>query len=169
MKKIFVTIPLLAALAFTGAGAASATEPPTFEPGTVTESGVVVGDNADLYGSEPVQINMETPVPSYDQMPPLTKADVEPDAVPVQPLADDVYGSYPAPAPIIEEDEPGWDCETMGNGVCGPAADTGDVADQPTELAYTGMTDALGFIGAIILLVGIILVITSTHRARSKR
>lgn len=153
MKKIFVTVPLLAALAFAGAGAAQATEPPTFEPGYVTESGVVVGDNADLYGNEPVPINTDTPVPSYEQIPPLTKADVEP-------VADDVYGSYPAPPPanavILEPSVP-----------AAPVSDA--VTDQPTELAYTGMTSALGFVGAILLIVGIILVITNTRRARSRR
>lgn len=25
--------------------------------------------------------------------------------------------------PQIEEDEPGWDCATMGNRICGPGAD----------------------------------------------
>jgi len=24
----------------------------------------------------------------------------------------------------IEEDQPGWDCEKMGNGVCGPVVDS---------------------------------------------
>lgn len=160
MKKIFVTAPLLAALAFTGAGAAQATEPPTFEPGTVTESGVVVGDNADQYSNPPVSINTDTPVPSYEQLPPHTKADVEPDAVTVQPVADDVYGSYPAPPPanavILEPSVP-----------AAPVTDA--VTDQPTELAYTGANAALGLVGGILILVGIIIYVTSTRRARSKR
>ncbi len=32
-----------------------------------------------------------------------------------------------SPAPRIEEDEPGWVCEDMGNRICGPISD--DVAE----------------------------------------
>ena len=26
----------------------------------------------------------------------------------------------PIPQPTIQEDDPGWDCHTMGNRICGP-------------------------------------------------
>lgn len=28
--------------------------------------------------------------------------------------------SVPTPQVSVQEDDPGWDCKTMGNGVCGP-------------------------------------------------
>lgn len=157
MKKIFAVVAMASALTVGGAGAAQATETPV-EPGYVTESGVVVGDNADLYGNEPVPINTDTPVPTYGQIPALTKAEVEA-------ISEDVYGHYPAPAPIIEEDEPGWNCETMGNGVCGPAMD----ATPTEELADTGTgTTILAVVGAMVLGAGIGVVYISS-RVRRRR
>ncbi|WP_457095117.1 hypothetical protein [Mycobacteroides abscessus] len=37
------------------------------------------------------------------------------------PATPSVVHSVPASEP--EEDEPGWDCATMGNRICGPGAD----------------------------------------------
>lgn len=43
---------------------------------------------------------------------------------PVQPASEPV-----SQAPVCQEDEPCWDCETMGNRVCGPVMTIPDMAD----------------------------------------
>ena len=77
----------------------------------------------------------------------------------------DAAESYPAPAPVAttpEEDEPGWDCETMGNLTCGvpveaatpvyaPDAATSERVAAGEELAYTGANT-----GALALGVGLL-------------
>lgn len=34
----------------------------------------------------------------------------------------------PPPRPAVEEDEPGWNCHTQGNRVCGPTNQQGETA-----------------------------------------
>lgn len=36
------------------------------------------------------------------------------------------------PVPVIEEDQPGWDCATMGNRICG------EPAEDPTVCTWDG-------------------------------
>ncbi|MBM4616418.1 hypothetical protein GS534_24545 [Rhodococcus hoagii] len=66
------------------------------------------------------------------------------------------YASAPAPADnttrvaiagddnsdgIIDEDESGWNCETMGNRICGPADYS---IDECQHVVYTIPVDAIG-------------------------
>lgn len=130
-------------------------EIPTTQCGDVVD-GFEVGARADLCP------DTTTPVP---YIPPMT--------------ADDVVGSYPAPAPVItpEEDEPGWDCETMGNLTCGvpveaatpvyaPDAATSERVTAGEELAYTGAnTGALAVAGGAMLGLGTLAVRYSRRTA----
>ena len=52
--------------------------------------------------------------------------------MPHDPMAPTDPRPLPAPTPIvhIEEDDPGWDCNTMGNRLCGPQ-DERDQDGQP--------------------------------------
>lgn len=43
-------------------------------------------------------------------------------AVAPDPVAPTPVTTAPAPAAAIQEDDPGWDCQTMGNRQCGPEA-----------------------------------------------
>lgn len=135
-KSLIVATTLFLSL---GAGAAHAAEIPTTQCGDVV-GGFEVGARADLCP------DTSLPIPN---IPPMT--------------ADDVIGSYPAPAPVItpEEDEPGWDCETMGNLTCGVPVET------PTpELAYTGAnTGALAVAGGVMLGLGALAVRYSRRTA----
>lgn len=70
---------------------------------------------------------------------------------------------------IIAEDDPRWDCATMGNLVCGPlpaAAEIGTalVIERPapesnaTELARTGSEASIALVGLTLVLLGRMLV-----------
>lgn len=62
------------------------------------------------------------------------------------------------------EDMDCWDCETMGNLICGPveqptpeASSVVVVRDQPTTLAYTGTTtDTISALGMGALVIGVL-------------
>lgn len=89
---------------------------------------------------------------------PVTTCKPVPDPVVEEPVTEPEPALTPEPE-VIQEDDPRWDCATMGNKVCGPVADTpappaetavrtADVAplasvgaEQPEELAYTGASD----------------------------
>lgn len=56
--------------------------------------------------------------------------------MPHDPLAPTDPKPLPSPTPIvhIEEDDPGWDCNTMGNRLCGPQDEMNqDLPTQPID------------------------------------
>lgn len=82
------------------------------------------------------------------------------------------------PAPTLEEDEPGWNCETMGNGVCGPAvapmvaapayapdAATSERVAAGEELAYTGVNVFGLGMGAALMALGVFLLAAGRQKA----
>ncbi len=56
---------------------------------------------------------------------------------------------------IIAEDDPRWDCQTMGNLLCGPTVEIGTavVIERPTELATTGGAEVIGALIGLGLIV----------------
>lgn len=70
---------------------------------------------------------------------------------------------------VCHEDEPCWDCSTMGNGICGdvelvavvtvPAerVTTTAATVEPPQLPTTGTTLNIGLLGALLLGAGIVL------------
>jgi hypothetical protein len=48
-----------------------------------------------------------------------------------------------AETPVLAEDDPGWDCETMGNGICGPVTAE---ADSHGVVVYNGDGDPAAFV-----------------------
>lgn len=52
--------------------------------------------------------------------------------------------------PLIEEDDPRWDCRTMGNGVCGPVIDSGSYVIEVTEVTPQAMAQVEADLGAAL-------------------
>ena len=65
--------------------------------------------------------------------------------------------TIPAAEPECWEDEPCWDCTTMGNLQCGPTTTVATVAPAPQMLPETGAVAAYGagLIGTVCILFGI--------------
>lgn len=149
MKKSVAALAVVAAMTL-GSGAAYATEPGYAECGDVID-GFPVGDNADMCDNPPLPApDTSLPIP---EIPPLV-IDPSTGQQPVEPTPAPV-----APAPALEEDESGWDCEVHGNGVCGTVTPAPVIVPQyipapiqmpvgteqrvaaGQELAYTGPAD----------------------------
>jgi hypothetical protein len=46
-------------------------------------------------------------------------------------------GSFDDPTATVTEDSPGWECDTMGNGICGPVTLTADGRVASPNMAPT--------------------------------
>jgi hypothetical protein len=146
MKKLLLPVVLLSALALSGATVPAVAE----SPATVTVEAVqtVTADSGAVLTPATVEVSttaatVQTVTTTPDPTTPAVPATVEPTTAPVTPAptATTVPAttapaeSYVPPAPVegpapvstpvadaIQEDDPRWNCETMGNKVCGPAS-----------------------------------------------
>jgi hypothetical protein len=133
IKGYFLTIigSIFAAFIVVG-GMASANAEPVTPTAPVTTQAVIcdpsecdqdegetisADEMAELY--RPIVEVKTTPANQAEPAAPKA-APAEPATVPAPVVTEPAVA--PAAAPRIEEDEPGWDCHTMGNKVCGPAA-----------------------------------------------
>lgn len=121
-----------------------ATQPTTQE---VVKSAPIQAPTTQLTYEEPTVVTQPAPVqaPAPVQPAPVQVAPA-PVSAPVQPAQTVAPVPTPTPtaaqttAPACEEDMPCWDCETMGNKVCGPTAEETTAAYAALE--YHGYSDA---------------------------
>jgi LPXTG-motif cell wall-anchored protein len=67
--------------------------------------------------------------------------------------------SVPPPTtPVLQEDDPGWDCTTMGNLICGPG--------HGYNLPHTGSEPVIAGTGLLFLLAGTALLLAARRRPR---
>lgn len=73
----------------------------------------------------------------------------------------------PTPRPIMEDD-PGWDCRTMGNLMCGPDDPPGAVSAHTMTLPDTAVAPPVGpdLTGPIVVIVLLVTLVTDRVRAR---
>lgn len=130
-------VTLAAALALTACAPTPAAAPaPTSSPATITapsstpspsptQTPVDLAPMDTITAPEPVTVNVPAPQPVKVQTPaPVVAVPVTAPTAPAIPAA--------APAPVrCEEDQPCWDCATMGNKICGPATSDQCQEDDP--------------------------------------
>lgn len=136
MKKLFLPVMFLSALALSGA-TVPAVATPVAAPAVVESVEAVTADPSAVLSVDTVAV-ATVPAPAPVEPTPAP-APVEPSVAPAEPVAAPVE-STPVPAPVepvapavdsaesyvptppvveCHEDEPCWDCTTMGNKICG--------------------------------------------------
>lgn len=131
MKKLFLPVMFLSALALSGA-TVPAVATPVAAPAVVESVEAVTADPSAVLSVDTVAVATvpapapveptPTPAPVAPSVAPAepVAAPVEPTPAPVAPAVDSAESYVPTP-PVVEchEDEPCWDCTTMGNKICG--------------------------------------------------